>query len=316
MINRNISVWLNGKIISQEAASIPILSQTLHYGFGVYEGLRSYQTDQGPAIFRLNDHTKRLFESAKILNINLPFTVDELNHAQLKVLQKSNLDNAYLRPCVFFSDDHFGLNTLKSKPQVMIAVIPWDNSYLDKEKYINGMDVHVSSFITTPPRMGLNKAKANGKYIQSIMANNQAQLEGYDDAILLDHNDFVAEGTGANLFLIKNNLLITPEVTSALDGITRNTVFHIAKKLNLTLTVTNLTREDLYTADELFFCGTAAEILPIRSVDKRIIGYGQCGEITQKIQQSYQDITQGNLLAYLDWLSFTNKMNIAEHEME
>lgn len=279
-------IWIDGKYTVSREAKIGALSQTFQYGFGVYEGLRSYQTERGVAIFRLQDHTDRLFNSANILNLNIPYKKDELNNIQCEILRKSHLKNAYLRPVVFLGDEFLGLHTQSTSVHVMIAAVNWENVYISKEQFRQGISLKTSSYERLSTN-GLNKAKANGLYLISILANNEARASGCDEALMLDRNGYVAEGSGANLFMVKNNCLYTPDLTFALDGITRKTVFKIAAEQNIMLIEKRITQEELYQADEVFFTGTAAEILPITTIDNKKIATGSVGQITKKIQQLF-----------------------------
>lgn len=302
-------IWIDGKYIEKENATIPALSQTVHYGFGVYEGLRSYKTSNGTAIFRLEDHTDRLFQSAGLLHIKIPYSKDELNDVQQEIIQKNNFDNAYIRPMVFMGDEFLGLHTQISSVHVMIATIQWNNFFITKEKIKKGIALKTSTHERLPLKNSLTKAKANGMYMISILANNEARVAGFDEALMLDPNGFVAEGSGANIFMMKNNCLYTPFLDFALDGITRRTVMQIAADLHINVAEKNITRDDLYEADEVFFTGTAAEVLAITKIDNHIIATGEMGNITEKIQQRYNDIVIGKDARYLSWLTF-NKLKI------
>lgn len=291
-------IWIDGKYIPQSEAKIAALSQTVQYGFGVYEGLRSYQTQQGPAIFRLNDHTDRLFQSADLLKITIPYTKTEINNTLRDILKKNKLGNAYLRPMVFMGDEFLGLHTQKSSVHMMIAAIAWNNFYLSREQIKKGISLKTSSYERLSLKNNLHKAKANGLYLISILANNEAQAANCHEALMLDPHGFVAEGSGANIFMVKNNQLFTPHLHFALDGITRKTIIEIAKKNNIPVTEKNITLDELYQADEVFFTGTAAEVLAVTKIDGHIISTGEMGKITETLQQHYNDIVSGQTEQY------------------
>lgn len=297
-------MWMDGKIIPSSEANIAALSQTLHYGFGVYEGIRSYQTNSGVAVFRLPDHINRLFQSADLLNIKIPYSKKDLNAICCTILEKNNFDQAYVRPMVFMGDEFLGLHTQISSVHVMIAAIKWNNFFISREHIKKGIALKTSSHERLALKNGLNKAKANGLYLISILANNEAKAAGCDEALMLDPYGFVAEGSGANIFMLKNDCLYTPYLHFALDGITRRTVIQIAADFNIKVVEKNILLEELYQADEIFFTGTAAEVLPITKIDNRIISTGEMGNVTEKIQQCYRDIVTGKNERYLKWLSF------------
>ena len=296
--------WLNGKYIQKEEAYVSPLTHTLHYGLGAFEGVRSYASHDecSVSIFRLQEHTERLFESAKIINVDINHSMEEVMDAQLGVIEKSGLKDAYIRPLIYLNDERLGLDIDDMNSHLMISCWDWP-SYFGAEALEAGIDVMVSSFTRQFPNSLMTKGKISGGYVNGVMAHDQAKRNGYQEAILLDTNGFVAEGSGQNIFLIKKGKLITPELTCCLNGITRRSVIKIAKDLDLDVLERQITRDELYTADELFFCGTAVEITPIKSVDKINVGSGHRGDITSKIQQTYLDAVRGKSDKYSDWLS-------------
>jgi branched-chain amino acid aminotransferase len=296
--------WLNGKYIQKEDAYISPLTHTLHYGLGAFEGVRSYASHDGDSvsIFRLEEHTERLFESAKIINVPINHSMNEVMDAQLGVIGKSGLKDAYIRPLIYLNDERLGLDIDNMSSHLMISCWEWP-SYFGTESLESGIDVMVSSFTRQFPNSLMTKGKISGGYVNGVMAHDQAKRNGYQEAILLDTNGFVAEGSGQNIFFIKNGKLITPELTCCLNGITRRSVMKIARDLGLDVLERHITRDELYTADELFFCGTAVEITPIRAVDKIKVGIGKRGEISTQIQQTYLDAVRGKSEIYTDWLS-------------
>ena len=296
--------WLNGKYIQKEDVYISPLTHTLHYGLGAFEGVRSYAShdDSSVSIFRLKEHTERLFESAKIINVEINHSMDEVMEAQLGVIEKSGLKDAYIRPLIYLNDERLGLDIVDMKSHLMISCWEWP-SYFGAEALESGIDVMVSSFTRQFPNSLMTKGKISGGYVNGVMAHDQAKRNGYQEAILLDTNGFVAEGSGQNIFLIKKGKMMTPELTCCLNGITRRSVMKIAKDLGLEVLERHITRDELYTADEVFFCGTAVEITPIRAIDKIKVGIGKRGEITTQIQQNYLDAVRRKSDKYSDWLS-------------
>ena len=296
--------WLNGKYINKEDAYVSPLTHTLHYGLGAFEGVRSYGSTNGDNvnIFRLKEHTERLFESAKIINVSINHTVDEVMEAQIGVISKSNLKDAYIRPLLYLNDERLGLDIVGMSSHLMISCWDWP-TYFGAESIEQGIDVMISSFTRQFPNSLMTKSKITGGYVNGVMAHDQAKNNGYQEAILLDTNGFVAEGSGQNIFIVKNGNLLTPELTCCLNGITRRSVIQIAKDKGMEVDERQITRDELYTADEIFFSGTAVEITPIRSVDKVIIGPGKRGEITKIIQETYLGIARGEIKEYDHWLS-------------
>ncbi|WP_037587162.1 branched-chain amino acid transaminase [Stenoxybacter acetivorans] len=303
MSDRDGFIWYNGKLVEWRSAQTHVLTHTLHYGMGVFEGVRAYETAQGGAIFRLQDHTKRLFNSAKITGIKLPFDEEAINQAHIEVVRANQLQSGYFRPMAFYGAKKLGVTPAADDVQVIVAAWPW-GAYLGEEGMTRGIRVQVSSFTRHHPNITMIKAKANGNYMNSIMANTEALRNGYDEAILLDAQGYIAEGSGENIFLVRGGKLYTPELDVALDGITRSSVIAIAADMNVPVIEKRITRDELYIADEVFFTGTAAEVTPIREIDGREIGIGSRGGITAEIQQRYFDIVQGKNPKYAHWLTY------------
>lgn len=303
MDDRDGKIWFNGELVEWRSATTHVLTHTLHYGMGVFEGVRAYETPDGPAIFRLQDHTKRLFNSAKIVGMQLPFTEEQINRAHIDVVKANNLASCYFRPMAYYGSGKLGVAPKQDDVQVILAAWAW-GAYLGEEGMRKGIRVRVSSFTRHHPNVTMIKAKANGNYMNSIMANTEATRDGYDEAILLDAQGYVAEGSGENIFTVRDGVLYTPALDVALDGITRRSVIAIASEMGLKVVEKRLTRDELYVADEVFFTGTAAEVTPIREIDGRQIGIGERGPITTEIQQRYFDIVQGKNPKYRDWLTY------------
>jgi len=300
LADRDGVIWFDGKLVPWREANVHVLTHTLHYGLGVFEGVRAYQTDDGPVIFRLKDHTDRLFRSAHILNFPIPFSKDEINQAQCTVVRDNNLDEAYIRPMCFYGSEAMGLRAENLKSHTIIAAWEWPN-YMTPEARIEGIKVRTSSYTRHHVNITMCKAKANGNYINSMMALREALDSGCDEALLLDNEGYVTEGSGENIFLVKEGKLHTPELTSCLEGITRATIFDFAEELGLTITERRITRDEVYIADEAFFTGTAAEVLPIRELDGRIIGCGARGPVTEKMQSLYFDQVMGRRTQHPQW---------------
>ncbi len=303
MDDRDGLIWLDGKWVEWREAKVHVLTHTLHYGAGVFEGLRAYKTDQGTAIFRLAEHTDRLFRSAKILNMPMPYGKEELNQAHCEAVSKNNLETAYIRSMCFYGSEGMGLRADNLKVHVMIAAWQW-GAYLGAENMERGIRVRTSSYTRNHVNSTMCKAKANGNYINSILALQEALATGYDEALLLDHEGFAAEGSGENLFIVRNGKIYTPETTSALEGITRDTVMTIAKEQGLEVSEKRITRDEIYVSDEAFFTGSAAEVTPIRELDGRSIGNGNRGPITEKLQTLYFDYVHGRRADHQEWLSY------------
>jgi len=302
MDDRDGKIWMDGEWVEWRDAKVHVLTHTLHYGAGVFEGLRAYHTDQGPAIFRLEEHTDRLFRSAHILNMEIPFSKEEINQAHKDAISKNNLDSAYIRPMCFYGSEGMGLRADNLKVHVMIAAWSW-GAYLGAESMEKGIRIRTSSYTRNHINSTMCKAKANGNYINSILALQEALSAGYDEALLLDHQGCVAEGSGENLFIVRNGVIYTPDTTSALEGITRETIMTFAKEHGLEVTEKRITRDEVYIADEAFFTGSAAEVTPIREYDDRKIGSGSRGPITEKIQTLYFDYVHGRRTDHEEWLA-------------
>ncbi|WP_298453319.1 branched-chain amino acid transaminase [uncultured Marinobacter sp.] len=302
MADRDGVIWLDGEMVPWREAKTHVLTHTLHYGLGCFEGVRAYNTANGPAIFRLQDHTDRLFRSAHILNMKMPFSKEELNAAQLAAVRENNLDEAYLRPMVFLGSEGMGLRADNLKVHVMVAAWSWP-SYMSPEAKEVGIKVRTSSYTRHHVNITMCKAKANGNYINSMLALNEAIASGCEEALLLDNEGYVAEGSGENIFIMRNGILHTPELTSCLEGITRQTILDFAAELNIPVKERRITRDEVYVADEAFFTGTAAEVLPIRELDGRAIGAGKRGPVTEKLQAMYFDAVKGKLPQHSDWLT-------------
>jgi branched-chain amino acid aminotransferase len=300
--DRDGFIWYDGKLVPWREATTHVLTYTLHYGVGCFEGVRAYKTPKGTAIFRLQDHTKRLFNSAKIIGMKMPFTPEQISEAQLEVLRANKLESAYLRPMVFYGAEGMGLRAEGLKTHVIVAAWLW-GAYLGAENMEKGIRVKTSSFSRHYVNAAMSKAKANANYLNSSMALNEVLKDGYDEAIMLDPEGYVAEGSAENIFVVIDGTLHTPDLTSALDGITRRTVVQLAQDIGLKVAERRITRDELYIADEAFFTGTAAEVTPIREVDNRPIGAGTRGPITQKLQAAYLKLVKGESGTYSEWLS-------------
>ena len=302
MADRDGLIWLDGEMVPWREAKTHVLTHTLHYGLGCFEGVRAYNTANGPAIFRLKEHTDRLFNSAHILNMKMPFSKDVINEAQRAAVRENNLDEAYLRPMVFLGSEGMGLRADNLQVHVMVAAWSWP-SYMSPEAKELGIKVRTSSYTRHHVNITMCKAKANGNYINSMLALNEAISGGAEEALLLDNEGYVAEGSGENIFIVRNGELHTPELTSCLAGITRATIMDFAKDLGLVVKERRITRDEVYIAEEAFFTGTAAEVLPIRELDGRQIGAGKRGPITEKLQSMYFDAVKGKLAAHQEWLT-------------
>ncbi|MEM6300306.1 MAG: branched-chain amino acid transaminase [Pseudomonadota bacterium] len=301
--DRDGSIWLDGEMIPWREAKVHVLTHTLHYGLGVFEGVRAYATpDRGTCIFRLKEHTERLFNSAKILRMEMPFDREEIEDAQRRVVRENELNEAYLRPMCFYGSEGMGLRADSLKTHVMVASWEWP-SYMDPEAAERGITVKTSSYTRHHVNITMCKAKANGNYINSMLALREALDAGAEEALLLDNEGYVAEGSGENIFIIRRGKIHTPELTSCLDGITRGTVFALADELGLEIVERRITRDEVYVADEAFFTGTAAEVVPIRELDGRTIGNGTRGPVTEKLQKMYFDAVRGERPQNADWLT-------------
>ncbi len=295
-------IWFDGELVPWREAKVHVLTHTLHYGMGVFEGIRAYKTEQGAAIFRLQDHTRRLFQSAHILGMEMPFDEETINQATLETVKVNHLDSAYIRPMCFYGSEGMGLRADNLKVHCIIAAWNW-GAYLGADNLEKGIRIRTSSYTRHHVNVTMCKAKANGNYMNSMLALQEALSCGYDEALLLDTEGYVAEGSGENIFIIRNGILYTPEVTSALDGITRATLMMLAKDAGYEVIEKRITRDEVYIADEAFFTGSAAEVTPIRELDNRAIGIGTRGEITEKLQSMYFDQVHGRRQAYPEWLT-------------
>jgi len=302
MADRDGLIWLDGEMVPWREAKVHVLTHTFHYGMGVFEGVRAYKAEQGTAIFRLKEHTDRLFRSAKILNMPMPFDKAAINEATSAAVRENNLESAYIRPMVFYGSEGMGLRADNLQVHVMIAAWEW-GSYLGDDNMKNGIKVRTSSYTRHHVNITMCKAKANGNYMNSMMALQEAMACGCDEALLLDVDGFVAEGSGENFFLVRDGIIYTPELTSALEGITRETVMQIAAECGYEVREKRITRDEVYVADEAFFTGTAAEVTPIRELDGRAIGNGGRGPVTEKLQSLYFDYVHGRKAEHQDWLS-------------
>ena len=303
MDDRDGKIWMDGKMVEWRDAKIHVLTHTLHYGCGAFEGVRAYKTDKGTAIFRLREHTERLFNSAKILRMPMPFKLDELMQAQIDVIKANNLESGYLRPLIWLGSEKMGVSPKGAKVHAMVAAWPW-GAYLGEDGMNRGIRVKTSSFTRHHVNITMTQAKSVSNYTNSILANLEATEDGYDEALLLDTAGFVSEGSGENVFVVKEGVVYTPDLSAgALNGITRKTVTAICKDLGLELKEKRITRDEIYIADEAFFTGTAAEVTPIRELDRVQIGEGARGPITEKIQSAYFDIVYGRNAKYADWLT-------------
>jgi branched-chain amino acid aminotransferase, group I len=303
MADRDGKIWMDGELVEWRDAKIHVLTHTLHYGCGVFEGLRAYKTADGTAIFRLQDHTDRLFNSAKILRMQLPFSKEQVNEAQKQVVRVNRLDSGYIRPLAWIGSQKLGVSPRGNQIHLMIAAWEW-GAYLGEEGMQRGIRVKTSSYSRHHVNITMTQAKAVSNYSNSILANMEALDDGYDEALLLDTAGFVAEGAGENVFVVKDGVVYTPDLSAgALNGITRNTTLHICKDLGIEVVQKRITRDEVYIADECFFTGTAAEVTPIRELDRVQIGIGRRGPLTEKIQNAFFEIVNGRNPKYAHWLT-------------
>lgn len=303
MADRDGLIWFDGEMVPWRDAKVHVLTHTLHYGMGVFEGVRAYQTEsRGTCIFRLKEHTNRLFDSAKIMNMVVPFSKEEINEAQRRAVAANDLHEAYIRPMIFLGSEGMGLRASGLKVHVIVAAWHWP-SYMAPEARELGIKVRTSSYTRHHVNISMTRAKANGHYINSMLALQEALSGGAEEALLLDPEGYVAEGSGENVFLVRDGVIYTPELTACLNGITRNTIFHLAKEIGVEVVEKRITRDEVYIADEAFFTGTAAEVLPIRELDGRVIGAGRRGAVTEKLQQMYFDQVKGRRSQFAEWLT-------------
>ncbi|MBK7686712.1 MAG: branched-chain amino acid transaminase [Rhodocyclaceae bacterium] len=302
MSDRDGFIWYDGKLVPWRDATTHVLTHSLHYGLSVFEGVRAYDTVNGTSIFRLKEHTDRLFNSAHIYMMKMPYDKATVMDAQREVVRANNLKSAYLRPIAFYGSEKMGVSPKGAQVHVAIAAWEW-GAYLGEDGLEKGIRVKTASFARHHVNVTMPRAKVASTYANSILANLEATTDGYDEALLLDTDGFVAEGAGENLFVVRNGVIFEPEIASALAGITRATVHTLAKDLGLEVRTRRMTRDDIYIADEAFFTGTAAEVTPIRELDNRVIGAGKRGPITQKIQSLFFDVVGGKVAAHADWLT-------------
>jgi branched-chain amino acid aminotransferase len=303
MADRDGSIWYDGNMVPWRSATTHVLTHTLHYGMGVFEGVRAYKTARGTAIFRLREHTERLFRSAHIFEMKLPFSKETILSAQRAVVRANKLETCYIRPIAFLGAEALGVSAKNVSIHVAIAAWPW-GAYLGADALEKGIRVKTSSFSRHHVNATMCKAKAVGTYTNSILANHEAQQDGYDEALLLDVEGYVAEGSGENIFIVRNGKLYTPDLTSALEGITRDTILTLAQEAGIEVIEKRITRDEVYVADEAFFTGTAAEVTPIRELDNRMIGAGQRGPVTTKLQAMFFDCVNGRARNRDEWLTF------------
>jgi branched-chain amino acid aminotransferase len=302
MADRDGHIWYDGKLVPWRNANTHVLTHSLHYGLAVFEGVRAYKTTHGTAIFRLKEHTDRLFNSAHIYMMKIPYTREQIIDAQKEVVRANRLDECYIRPIAFYGSEKMGVSPKGASVHVAIAAWPW-GAYLGADALEKGIRVKTSSFARHHVNVSMCRAKYSGTYANSILANLEATEHGYDEGLLLDVDGFVAEGSGENLFMVKNGCLYEPELTSALIGITRDSVITLAGEMGYSVTARRITRDDLYIADEAFFTGTAAEVTPIRELDGRTIGEGKRGPITTRIQKAFFESVTGKAEKYREWLT-------------
>mgnify|MGYP005646259175 FL=1 len=296
------SIWLDGRMVDWQEANVHVLTHTLHYGVGVFEGVRAYNTPKGPSIFRLQDHTDRLFKSAGIVNMEIPYAKETINNAHIDVVNLNNLEESYIRPMCFYGSEGMGLRADNLKVRTMVAAWEWP-SYMEPEAREKGIKVRVSSY-KRQVRNPVSSAKVNGNYVNSIVALNEALEAGFDEALLLDEEENVAEGSGENFFIVKNGILKTPDLEASLDGITRRTIIQLAKDMGMEVEIIKIKLHDVLESDEAFFTGTAAEVVPINSVNNESLGNGSRGPITEILQSTYFDQVRGLRDENSNWHSY------------
>lgn len=301
--DRDGVIWMDGQMVPWRQATTHVLTHTLHYGLGAFEGVRAYKTEQGTALFQLAAHTRRLFESAHILGMKIPYDRETIQHAQIQSIRENKLESCYVRPMIFYGAEGMGLRADNLKVHVIVAAWEW-GAYLGEEGLNQGIRVKVSSINRHHVNVSMCRAKANGHYVNSTLALQEALRDGYQEALMLDTNGYVMEGTGENLFIIRDGVIYTPDLASALDGVTRKSVIRIIRDEGYELIEKRITRDEVYIADEAFFTGTAAEVTPIRELDNKAIGNGQRGMITERIQTRYFDAVHGRIPEYRDWLTY------------
>ena len=302
MADRDGHIWFDGKLVDWRDAKIHVLTHSLHYGMAVFEGVRAYNTDKGTVIFRLHEHTRRLFNSAKIFQMQLPFSFEQVIEAQKEVVRANKLESCYLRPLAWIGSEKLGVSARGNTIHMSVSAWPW-GAYLGEEGLAKGIRVKTSSFTRHHVNVSLVRAKASGYYINSILANQEVTANGYDEALLLDTEGYVSEGAGENVFIVRDSVIYTPDLASCLDGITRDSVLTMARDLGYKVVEKRITRDEMYCADEAFFTGTAAEVTPIRELDDRIIGQGSRGPITEKLQSLFFEVVAGKAEKYRNWLT-------------
>jgi branched-chain amino acid aminotransferase len=302
MITKTKKIWMDGKFIDWDDASVHVLTHTLHYGLGVFEGIRCYETETGPAIFRLDEHIERLFNSGRIFLMNIPYSKKDIKNAVIETIKVNGIKECYIRPIVYIGYGAMGLYAPQNPINISIAAWPW-GAYLGEKGLKNGIRVKTSSFITNHVNSNMSRGKVCGYYVNSQLAKNEAVACGYDEALLLDTEGYVSEGSGENIFIVRKGILKTTPLTSILEGITRESVIEISNDEGIKVMEERFTRDELYIADEAFFTGTAAEVTPIRMVDGRSIGAGRPGKITKRIQSLFFDIVKGKNKKYESWLT-------------
>lgn len=302
MADRDGKIWKDGHMIEWRDATLHMLTHSLHYGMAIFEGVRAYKTVDGTAIFRLKEHTQRLFNSAKIFQMQMPYDMETLMVAQLDVVRANKLESCYIRPLAWIGSEKMGVSARGNTIHVSIAAWPW-GAYLGEEGLAKGIRVKTSSFTRHHVNVSMVRAKASGYYINSILANQEVTAEGYDEALLLDTEGYVSEGAGENVFIVKAGKIYTPDLASCLDGITRDSVLTMARDLGIEIIEKRITRDEIYCADEAFFTGTAAEVTPIRELDNRTIGTGSRGPVTEKLQSLFFDVVGGKATKYKHWLT-------------
>jgi len=303
MIQKADKIWVDGQLVPWDEANVHVLTHTLHYGVAVFEGIRCYKcTDGSSAVFRLKEHVDRFFDSAKAVEMNIPFTREEISTAILETLKVNRLEQGYIRPLAFIGDGAMGVHPGDNPIRVIIATWPW-GAYLGEEALQKGIRIRTSSFTRHHVNVMMTKAKVAGNYVNSVLAKMEAVADGYDEALMLDVDGYVSEATGENIFIVKKSKLKTPPLGSILGGITRDTLITLARDMGYEVVEQRFTRDELYAADEAFFCGTAAEVTPIREVDRRVIGAGKAGPVTMLLQNEYFKIVHGENLKYAGWLT-------------
>ena len=302
MADRDGKIWKDGQLVDWRDATLHMLTHSLHYGMAVFEGVRAYNTVNGTAIFRLKEHTQRLYNSAKIFQMKIPFDMETVIEAQKEVVRANKLESCYLRPLVWIGSEKMGVSARGNTIHVAIAAWPW-GAYLGEEGLAKGIRVKTSSYTRHHVNVSMVRAKASGYYINSILANQEVTADGYDEALLLDTEGYVSEGAGENVFIVKHGRIYTPDLASCLDGITRDSVVTLARDMGIEVIEKRLTRDEVYCADEAFFTGTAAEVTPIRELDGRTIGAGSRGPVTEKLQAMFFDVVGGKAEKYRHWLT-------------